>query len=43
MSILNPMPDRHELSDKKFTAKHSSILRILTKWAESLQNILENP
>jgi len=25
-----------ELNDKRFTAKHSSVMRIMTKWAEYL-------
>jgi hypothetical protein len=34
---------RQELENKQFTAKHSSILRILTKWAESLEEIFKKP
>jgi len=33
---------RQEVNDKKFTAKHSSVLRILTKWAEYLEDIFYN-
>ena len=29
--------NRHEVANKQFFAKHSSILRILTKWAGYLE------
>jgi tRNA/tmRNA/rRNA uracil-C5-methylase (TrmA/RlmC/RlmD family) len=35
--------NRQEISNKQFTAKHSSILRILTKWAGYLEEIFDNP
>ena len=31
------------MANGKFTAKHSSILRILTKWSEYLEEIFDNP
>jgi hypothetical protein len=34
---------RQEIDSKQFTARHSSILRILTKWAESLEGIFKDP
>ena len=34
---------REEITNKQFTAKHSSILRILTKWAGYLENVFKNP
>ena len=34
---------KNELANKQFTVKHSSILRILTKWAGNLEEILEKP
>ena len=34
---------RQEISGKQFTAKHSSILRILTKWAGYQEYVLYNP
>ena len=34
---------REEIKNKEFSAKHSSVLRILTKWAENLEKIFENP
>ena len=30
------------MADKKFTAKHSSVLRIMTKWAEYLTEIFDS-
>jgi len=30
------MFSKQEIRDKKFTVKHSSVLRVLTKWAEYL-------
>jgi len=30
------------MAEKQFRAKHSSVLRILTKWAEYLEDIFEN-
>ena len=30
---------REEIKNKQFMAKHSSILRVLTKWAENLEQI----
>jgi len=30
------------MTEKQFRAKHSSVLRILTKWAEYLEDIFEN-
>lgn len=33
---------RQEITNKQFTAKHSSILRILTKWCKNLQDIFED-
>ena len=33
--------NRQDLENKNFQAKHSSILRILTKWAENLEKIFE--
>jgi hypothetical protein len=35
--------DKQELTNKQFSAKHSSFLRILTKWAGYLEDILKNP
>ena len=35
--------NKQEVENKLFTAKHSSILRILTKWAENLEEIFNNP
>lgn len=32
-----------DMIDKNFTAKNSAVLRILTKWAENLENIIDNP
>jgi len=32
-----------EITNKQFSARHSAILRILTKWAECLEEIFENP
>jgi hypothetical protein len=34
---------KQEICNKQFTAKHSSILRILTKWADYLEEIFDNP
>jgi hypothetical protein len=34
---------RQEVDHKLFSAKHSSLFRILTKWAESLEAIFKNP
>ena len=34
---------KQELASKQFSAKHSSILRILTKWAGNLEDIFKNP
>ena len=34
---------KKELKDKNFSAKNSAILRILTKWAENLENIFDHP
>ena len=34
---------RQEIASKQFSAKHSSILRILTKWAGYLQEIFDDP
>ena len=34
---------RQEMETKEFSAKHSSVLRILTKWAEYLEEIFEQP
>ena len=31
--------NRQEISSKQFSAKHSSILRVLTKWASGLEEI----
>jgi hypothetical protein len=36
---VNPF-NRQEIASKQFSAKHSSILRILTKWAGYLEEIL---
>jgi hypothetical protein len=33
---------RQEIESGQFSAKHSSILRILTKWAGYLEDIFEN-
>jgi len=30
------------MAEKQFRAKHSSVLRILTKWAESLEDTFDN-
>ena len=35
--------NRQEMETKEFSAKHSSVLRILTKWAEYLEEIFEEP
>jgi hypothetical protein len=35
--------NKQELENKQFTAKHSSILRILTKWAGYLEEVFKNP
>ena len=35
--------NRQEIANKQFTAKHSSVLRILTKWAGYLEDIFSNP
>ena len=32
-----------QLSKKEFESKHSSVFRIMTKWAEYLSEIFENP
>ena len=32
-----------QIAAKEFAGKHSSLLRILTKWAEYLENILKKP
>jgi hypothetical protein len=34
---------KKDLADKNFKAKHSAVLRMLTKWAENLENIFDNP
>ena len=34
--------DKQELREYNFTAKHSSVLRILTKWSEYLEDIFKN-
>jgi len=31
------------MRDKKLTVQHSSVLRILTKWAGNLEDIFNNP
>jgi hypothetical protein len=33
---------RQEITNKQFSAKHSSILRILTKWAGYLEDVFSN-
>ena len=35
--------NKFEIANKQFTAKHSSILRILTKWTEYLEEIFQKP
>jgi len=34
--------NRQDVENNNFTAKHSSILRILTKWIEYLEDIFQN-
>jgi len=34
---------KQDIVNQQFTAKHSSILRILTKWADYLEDIFTNP
>jgi hypothetical protein len=34
---------KHEIDNKQFSARHSSMLRILTKWAEYLEEIFKAP
>ena len=34
---------RQEIKEGQFRAKHSSVLRIMTKWAEYLEGIFEKP
>lgn len=34
---------RQEIESKGFRAEHSSVLRVMTKWAENLKDILLNP
>jgi len=34
---------KKDLMDKNFSAKNSAVLRMLTKWAENLENIFDNP
>ena len=34
---------KKDLTDKNFSAKSSAVLRMLTKWAENLENIFDNP
>jgi hypothetical protein len=34
---------KKDLMDRNFSAKNSAVLRILTKWAENLENIFDNP
>ena len=33
----------HQIANKNVAGKHSSILRIMTKWAQYLEGILEKP
>ena len=33
---------RQEIENGQFSARHSSILRILTKWAQSLEDVFKN-
>jgi hypothetical protein len=33
---------KNDLKDRNFTAKHSSVLRVITKWAENLEAVFEN-
>jgi hypothetical protein len=35
--------NRQEIENKRFSAKHSSFLRVLTKWAGYLEKIFKNP
>ena len=32
----------NDLKDRNFNAKHSSVLRVITKWAENLDAVFEN-
>ena len=34
---------KYQINAKEFAGKHSSLLRILTKWADYLENILQKP
>lgn len=34
---------KKDIKDKNFSAKNSTVLRILTKWAENLEGIFDNP
>lgn len=34
---------KKDITDKNFSAKHSAVLRMLTKWAENLENIFDHP
>ena len=34
---------REEIKERNFSAKHSSVLRIMTKWAEYLEGVFKNP
>lgn len=33
---------KQEISSKDFTVKHSSVLRVMSKWAEYLENLFKN-
>jgi hypothetical protein len=41
-SFVKPF-SRQEIASKQFSARHSSMLRILTKWAEYLEEIFKAP
>jgi predicted secreted Zn-dependent protease len=33
---------KHEILNKQFSAKHSSVLRVMTKWAQYLEDIFKH-
>ena len=35
--------NRQEMDAKEFSAKHSSVLRLLTKWAHYLEEVFQHP
>jgi hypothetical protein len=35
--------NHHDQKDNKFSVNNSAVLRIMTKWAENLEEIFKNP